>query len=80
MKRMRVAFGEGFIIIIIYRLSILHLVDDGSSWGEVVELALDMEVAVAPIIDTGIGWHEAREYPPSPPLCLEERFLGSRRR
>ena len=54
----RKAAGENFIII--YRLSMLDLVDDGSSWDEVVQLAKAIEKAGATIINTGIGWHEAR--------------------
>ncbi len=50
--------GERFIII--YRLSMLDLVDNGSSWEEVVELAVAIEKAGASLINTGIGWHEAR--------------------
>ncbi|KGO35253.1 2,4-dienoyl-CoA reductase [Desulfobulbus sp. Tol-SR] len=50
--------GERFIII--YRLSMLDLVDNGSSWEEVVELAAAIEQAGATMINTGIGWHEAR--------------------
>ena len=50
--------GEKFIII--YRLSMLDLVDDGNSWEEVVLLAKEIEKAGATIINTGIGWHEAR--------------------
>ncbi|MBB5347076.1 FAD-dependent oxidoreductase [Desulfoprunum benzoelyticum] len=50
--------GERFIII--YRLSMLDLVDNGSSWEEVVELAVAIEKAGATLINTGIGWHEAR--------------------
>jgi 2,4-dienoyl-CoA reductase (NADPH2) len=57
-KRMRAAVGKDFIII--YRLSMLDLVKDGSSWEEIVELAKAVEVAGASIINTGIGWHEAR--------------------
>jgi len=57
-KRTRAAVGENFIII--YRLSMLDLVDQGSSWEEVVELAKKIEAAGATIINTGIGWHEAR--------------------
>jgi 2,4-dienoyl-CoA reductase (NADPH2) len=57
-RRIREACGEDFIII--YRLSMLDLVEDGSSWPEVVELAKDIEKAGASIINTGIGWHEAR--------------------
>jgi len=54
----REAVGSDFIII--YRLSMLDLVKDGSSWPEVVELAKGVEKAGATIINTGIGWHEAR--------------------
>ena len=54
----REAVGPEFIII--YRLSMLDLVKDGSSWPEVVELAKKVELAGATIINTGIGWHEAR--------------------
>lgn len=57
-RRTRKAVGEGFIII--YRLSMLDLVDDGSSWEEVQYLAKEIERAGASIINTGIGWHEAR--------------------
>ncbi len=57
-KRTRQAVGRNFIII--YRLSMLDLVEEGSSWEEVVELAKAIEAAGASIINTGIGWHEAR--------------------
>lgn len=57
-RRTREAVGEDFIII--YRLSMLDLVHDGSSWEEVVSLAKQIEAAGATIINTGIGWHEAR--------------------
>jgi 2,4-dienoyl-CoA reductase (NADPH2) len=57
-RRVREAVGEGFIII--YRLSMLDLVEGGSSYEEVVELGLEIEKAGATIINTGIGWHEAR--------------------
>ncbi len=46
--------------IIIYRLSMLDLVENGSSWEEVVELGQKIEAAGASMINTGIGWHEAR--------------------
>jgi 2,4-dienoyl-CoA reductase (NADPH2) len=46
--------------IIIYRLSMLDLVEDGSTWEEVVALGKEVEKAGADIINTGIGWHEAR--------------------
>lgn len=57
-KQVREATGENFIII--YRLSMLDLVNEGSSWDEVVELGQKIEQAGASIINTGIGWHEAR--------------------
>ena len=56
--RMREAVGKDFIII--YRLSMLDLIPDGQSWEEVVMLAKAIEKAGATIINTGIGWHEAR--------------------
>jgi 2,4-dienoyl-CoA reductase (NADPH2) len=56
--RVREAVGEHFIII--YRLSMLDLVEGGSTYDEVVELGLEIEKAGATIINTGIGWHEAR--------------------
>ena len=57
-RAVREAVGEHFIII--YRLSMLDLVPKGSSWDEVVLLAKAIEGAGATIINTGIGWHEAR--------------------
>lgn len=57
-RRTREAVGEDFIII--YRLSMLDLIPDGSTWDEVVELAVAITAAGATIINTGIGWHEAR--------------------
>ena len=57
-RRMRKAVGDDFIII--YRLSMLDLVKDGSSWPEIVQLAKAIESEGASIINTGIGWHEAR--------------------
>ncbi|MEM8528122.1 MAG: NADPH-dependent 2,4-dienoyl-CoA reductase [Bacteroidota bacterium] len=57
-KQVREAVGKEFIII--YRLSMLDLVPDGSTWEEVVQLAKGIESAGATIINTGIGWHEAR--------------------
>ncbi|HRI92836.1 MAG TPA: NADPH-dependent 2,4-dienoyl-CoA reductase [Accumulibacter sp.] len=50
--------GPNFIII--FRLSMLDLVEGGSSWEEVVQLAKAIEAAGATLINTGIGWHEAR--------------------
>ena len=57
-KAVRMATDENFIII--YRLSMLDLIEKGSSWEEVVELGQLIEKAGASIINTGIGWHEAR--------------------
>ncbi|MBC8952625.1 NADPH-dependent 2,4-dienoyl-CoA reductase [Xenorhabdus sp. PB62.4] len=57
-KAVRAIAGERFIII--YRLSMLDLVEDGSNWQEIEQLALAIEKAGASIINTGIGWHEAR--------------------
>ena len=57
-RRIREAVGHDFIII--YRLSMLDLIPDGQSWEEVVMLAKAIEKAGATIINTGIGWHEAR--------------------
>ncbi|ARP73547.1 NADPH-dependent 2,4-dienoyl-CoA reductase [Streptomyces pluripotens] len=57
-KRVREAVGEDFIVI--YRLSMLDLVPGGSSLAEVITLAKAVEAAGATLINTGIGWHEAR--------------------
>jgi 2,4-dienoyl-CoA reductase (NADPH2) len=57
-ERTRAAVGRDFIII--YRLSMLDLIPNGSSWDEIVMLARAIEKAGATIINTGIGWHEAR--------------------
>lgn len=57
-KKIRAEVGEEFILI--YRLSMLDLVEDGSSQEEVIQLAKAIEAAGATIINTGIGWHEAR--------------------
>ena len=57
-RRTREAVGKNFIII--YRLSMLDLVDNAQSWDEIVQLAKAIEAAGASIINTGIGWHEAR--------------------
>jgi 2,4-dienoyl-CoA reductase (NADPH2) len=57
-RRIREAAGPEFIII--YRLSMLDLVPDGNDWEEIVEQARAVEEAGATLINTGIGWHEAR--------------------
>jgi 2,4-dienoyl-CoA reductase (NADPH2) len=56
--RTRIAVGNDWIIM--YRLSMLDLLKDGSSWEEVVQLAQAIEQAGATLINTGIGWHEVR--------------------
>jgi len=57
-RRTREAVGRDFIII--YRLSMLDLVDNAQSWDEITTLAKKIEAAGATLINTGIGWHEAR--------------------
>src|SRR5574343_1435539 len=57
-RRTREAVGPDFILI--YRLSMIDLVPGGSSWDEVVQLAKAIAQAGATILNTGIGWHEAR--------------------
>lgn len=57
-RRVREAVGEDFVLI--YRLSMLDLVPGGSTLDEVITLAKAVEAAGATIINTGIGWHEAR--------------------
>ena len=57
-RRTREAVGPEFIIC--YRMSMADFVEDGQSWDEIVALATEIEAAGATIINTGIGWHEAR--------------------
>jgi len=57
-KAVRAAVGSDFIII--FRLSMLDLVPEGSTWEEVVRLAKALEAAGVTLLNTGIGWHEAR--------------------
>ncbi|WP_435256768.1 FAD-dependent oxidoreductase [Thioclava sp. FR2] len=57
-RRVREAVGPEFILI--YRISLIDLVPNGSTWEEVVTLAKAIEAAGASILNTGIGWHEAR--------------------
>ncbi|PAA95292.1 NADPH-dependent 2,4-dienoyl-CoA reductase [Serratia fonticola] len=57
-RAVREATGPEFILI--YRLSMLDLVEDGSNWQEIEQLAVAIEQAGATLINTGIGWHEAR--------------------
>ncbi len=57
-RRVREAVGENFILM--YRHSILDLVEGGNSWEEVVQVALALEKAGVTIFNTGVGWHESR--------------------
>jgi 2,4-dienoyl-CoA reductase (NADPH2) len=57
-RKTREAVGENFILI--FRLSMLDLVEEGNTWEETVLFAKEIEKAGATIINTGIGWHEAR--------------------
>lgn len=57
-RRTRHAVGPDFIIC--YRMSMADYVEDGQSWDEIVALATEVEAAGATLINTGIGWHEAR--------------------
>ena len=57
-RRIREAVGPDFILI--YRISMIDLIPDGSTWDEVVQLAKAVTAAGATILNTGIGWHEAR--------------------
>jgi 2,4-dienoyl-CoA reductase (NADPH2) len=57
-RRVREAVGPDFIVI--YRISMIDLVPNGSTHDEVVQLAQEIEKAGATILNTGIGWHEAR--------------------
>jgi 2,4-dienoyl-CoA reductase (NADPH2) len=57
-RRVREACGPDFILV--YRLSMLDLVEGGNQWEEIVAQAKAVEAAGATIINTGIGWHEAR--------------------
>jgi len=57
-RRTRAAVGPGFIIM--YRISVLDLLEDGLAWDEIATLARAVEAAGATVLNTGIGWHEAR--------------------
>ena len=57
-RRMRAAVGPEFILI--YRISLIDLIPDGSTWDEIATLARAIEAAGATMLNTGIGWHEAR--------------------
>lgn len=57
-RRVRAAVGPDFIVI--YRISLIDLVPDGSTWDEVVQLAQAVQAAGATMLNSGIGWHEAR--------------------
>ncbi|MFJ8649454.1 FAD-dependent oxidoreductase [Streptomyces sp. NPDC093546] len=80
-RRTRERLGEDFIVI--YRLSMLDLVPGGSSLEEVVALAKEIEAAGATMINTGIGWHEARiptiatSVPRGAYTWVTQRLMGS---
>lgn len=57
-RRVRAAIGPGAVLV--YRISLIDLVPDGSTWDEVLTLAKAVEGAGASCLNTGIGWHEAR--------------------
>ena len=57
-RKTREAVGADFVLV--YRMSLLDLVEDGQTWDETVALAKEIEAAGATLINTGIGWHEAR--------------------
>ena len=57
-RRVRQAVGQDFILI--YRISLIDLIPNGSTWDEVVLLAQAIQAAGANLLNTGIGWHEAR--------------------
>lgn len=57
-RRVREAVGADFIIV--YRISLADYVEDGQTWDEILALATEIEAAGATILNTGIGWHEAR--------------------
>ena len=57
-KAIRAKVGRDFIIC--YRLSVADYVEDGQTWSEILDLATEIEAAGATIINSGIGWHEAR--------------------
>ena len=57
-SRVREAVGKDFILI--YRISLIDLVPDGQDWSEVAQLARAIEAAGASMLNSGIGWHEAR--------------------
>ena len=57
-RRIRDALGADFLVM--YRMSLLDLIPDGQTWDETVTLAHAVEAAGADVVNTGIGWHEAR--------------------
>ncbi len=57
-RRVRAAMGPGAVLV--YRISLIDLVPEGSTWDEVLQLAKAVEAAGASVLNTGIGWHEAR--------------------
>lgn len=76
-RRTREEVGPDFILI--FRLSMLDLVPEGSRWDEVVTLAKEIERAGVTIINTGIGWHEAR-VPTIATMVPRAAFTGVTRR
>jgi len=76
-RRTRERVGKDFIII--YRLSMLDLVEGGSDWEEIVALGKAVEAAGATIVNTGIGWHEAR-IPTIATMVPRAAFVGVTRR
>jgi 2,4-dienoyl-CoA reductase (NADPH2) len=57
-RRVRETLGDDFVLM--YRMSLLDLIPDGQTWEETVALAKQVEAAGADVVNTGIGWHEAR--------------------
>ncbi|MDR2853201.1 MAG: NADPH-dependent 2,4-dienoyl-CoA reductase [Burkholderiaceae bacterium] len=57
-KRVRQEVGADFIVM--YRLSLIDMVENGNTWDEIVQIAQALETAGITILNTGIGWHEAR--------------------
>ncbi|MDO9407145.1 NADPH-dependent 2,4-dienoyl-CoA reductase [Patulibacter sp.] len=57
-RAVREAVGPDFVVV--YRISLLDLVEDGQTWEETVALAREVQAAGATILNTGIGWHESR--------------------
>ena len=79
-KKIRSEVGENFLLI--FRLSMIDLIPNGSSHEEVVILAKKLEMAGVNIINTGIGWHEARiptiatSVPPAAFTWVTKKLMG----